>query len=362
MPVLDRLRGDTSTLPMRVPALLALLCLALPARTDAQRSGLLLGLASDSINTYRTLWIAPVDGRMAVAATHDGIVVPRDSGFWRATIVHGCGVSYRAWFSGDTATPPDSSAFLDEFDQLVRHRLGQAPQLAYEPIDCHDAYLQVVRDSVDDETDYCHLRHERITHVSPRFVSTRWGSQTTEFCEPGSYRESEGNDVVDWDEQPVSLLERMPAARARWLVAEFERQKGDCSAQDSPDEAWGIERALGGWKATFRTYGATVCRGESGGDVTTTIAVPASLARRDDAATWLPALRKAHGKVWDVFTSPSRDLVAAMIGRRLVVHAPKGGVLGPVVLSVTLDRGYTPVMVEWATGTHVDRWTRELSR
>jgi hypothetical protein len=336
---------------------LALLALALPASAGAQRSGLLLGLGGDTVNVYRTLWIAPVDGRMAVAARHDGIVVPRDSGFWKVDVLHGCGVSYRSWFS-----PPDSSAFLDQFDHVVRHRVGEAPKPEVESIPCDEAARRVGRDSGDvDEDDYCYVSHRRLTHVSPRLLSSWWDSQTTEFCEPGSYRESEGNDVSDWNEQPVPFLEHLPAARARWLVAEFERQKGDCSAQDSPDEAWGIERALGGWKATFRTYGATVCRGESGGDVTTTVAVPASLARRDDAATWLPALRKVHGKVRDVFTSPSRDVVAAMVGRRLVVHAPKAGKLGPVVLSVPLDRSYTPVMVEWATGAHVDRWTRELA-
>jgi hypothetical protein len=250
---------------------------------------------------------------------------------------------------------------MDEAEDLVRWPMGTARPLGDHGVSCDEAGRIAGRDTSDSvNDDECYIGHVAITHVSPRLISTSWSQQTTEFCEPALYRMSEGNDVVDWHDDPVPLLEHLPPARQRWLLAEFERQKGDCATQDSPDEAWGIERATGGWKATFVTSGATVCRGESGGEVTTTIPVPASLARRDDAATWLPALKTAHGRVTDVFTSPGRDVVVARVGDRLIVHTVAGSVLGPTVLELPLRQHERVVMTEWALGAHVARWTREL--
>ncbi|HEX2780756.1 MAG TPA: hypothetical protein VHM30_14740, partial [Gemmatimonadaceae bacterium] len=112
------------------------------------------------------------------------------------------------------------------------------------------------------------------------------------------------------------------------------------------------------------TSGPTVCRGQSGQSeegFTMVQRVPPPVARRDPADRWMPALKQVYPKLDDVFVSPAGDLVVARVGQRLSAHHPMNGALGDSVLEVELRPGALVVMAEWATGAHVERWTRELS-
>lgn len=352
---------------MRVPApALLVLALLAPARdAAAQRSGLLLGVGDGA--DYRTLWIAPVEGRLRLAVERPALVVPAADGFWRVAVERRCSVSWRNVYGGE-----DSMAFLDYEEPLVRRRAdAAAPDSA--AAGCAAAQDAVTAATVTDsasaadaEDDVCYFEHTRITHVSPALVSYARESGTTEFCNPARYTSEISRHVWrfdgawSWDDSAVTLMDKLPPARRRWLAERFEAEKGDCALQDSPDEAWGIERGVGHWRAAFATSGAVACRGDSGGAVTATVVLPRGLARADDAGRWLPALRARHGRVSDVFTSPAGDLVVARVGAELVAYVPRGGALGEPALRVALHADVPVVMAEWATGTHVDRWTREL--
>lgn len=361
--------------------LLALILLATAGATPAlaQQSGLLLGLASDS--GYRTLWIAPVDGKLAIAARHPVLIVPRDDGFHHVGVVHSCSIT-------DYGEVRGSGPFVDDFDALVDRRVGSprpAVDSGYMP--CTDAasIVAVRRDSAaradsialanakteadsseatayQADSDRCGFNTIHLTYVSSRYLSTRIESGTSEYCNPGRYTWSEERHTMGGD-TAVALLPLLTPARAKSLTARWEREKGECAGESSPDESWGVVRGLGGWQLAFSTSGATACRGRSGNEETGfSIREPAprAIAGRDPVAKWLQAARHVRPQLDDIFVSPSSDLVLVRVGSQMSAFVPQGGQLGPVRLEFALEPAETVVMAEWAMGAHVDRWTREL--
>lgn len=367
---------------MRRLVLLAATLLA-GSTASAQRSGLLLGFSTDS--GYRTLWIAPVNGKVSVAAAQPMLIVPRPDGFHHLGVVKRCSLQ-------ETGEIPESGPYVNEEDILVDLRLGapatevdsamQSCDLAWKSVGAqHDSVARAdsialsrartAQDSAmfqggsDDEgSAVCNFDALSITYVSSRYLSTYEGYGSTEFCNPGRYTSSYRRRTFHRDTGDVALLPLLPAAAAKRLVARWEKEKGECALEDSPDASWGVVRALGEWQAAFETSGATACRGESGQSeqgFSIVQRVPPPVAQREPAERWMPALRKAYPKLDDVFVSPAGDLVVARVGQRLSAHHPLKGALGEPVLEVDLHPGATVVMAEWATGAHVDRWTRELS-
>jgi hypothetical protein len=71
--------------------------------------------------------------------------------------------------------------------------------------------------------------------------------------------------------------------------------------------------------------------------------------------------RKVPG-LRDALSSPSGDLLVALTAESLQVFGVRNGAIGEALLTVPLA---TPkesvVMAQWATGQHVERWTRELT-
>ena len=358
--------------------LFAILCAAPGAA--AQRSGLLLSFSN------RTLWIAPVGGKMTVAADIPALIVPRDDGFHHLGTVQWC----------DVAPGPEMPGpFYSETDVLVDLKVGEPrplPDASTGEMECAEAMavLKAHGDSVarqdsialtqarshedsvmhappgedtSDEGDLCGFLRLRITYASPRYLSTAQSEGTTEFCSPGRYTSSERRSTLRADSGgEVGLLEHLPALQRRRLLARWEQEKGSCALEETPDQSWGIERAFGEWHAAFATSGATACRGESGNEdngFSIVQRVPLPLARRDPVERWLPQLKAFAPKISDAFVSPTNDLVVARVGKQLAIFVPRGKRLGAPIITVDIPDDAV-VMAEWATGSHVDRWTEQL--
>ena len=363
----------------------ALLSGAAPA--SAQRSGLLLGFSGDS--GYRTVWIAPVEGKVLALQVARTLIVPRKDGFHRLDVVRWCEVMREA-------EGPYSGPWRNEIDQVTDAKLGAAPPQpdsgsGHMACDSAARVVAAARDSIarvdsialraaktaedssshlngsgDDESDVCYSRTVGITYASPRFWSTVFEEGSGENCNPGRETWSTQRHTADVDsgDGNTSLRKYLTPARARAVARLWEREKGSCALQSSPDESWGVERALGEWQAAFATSGATACAGQSGNEergFSIVQRVPPPIAHRDPIDPWLPLLRKSAMKLSDAFASPGGDVVIGRDGDRLLVFAPRAGTLGAPVLSVDLGPKEKVVMAEWATGAFVDRWTKELS-
>ena len=367
-----------------------LLALALLAARGlaAQRSGLLLGVSGDS--GYRTLWIAPVEGKFVARPVAPTLIVPRQDGFHRLDVLRWCEVL-------PSAEGPYAGPWRNEFDEVTDQKVGApppTPDSGSTSMDC-DAAARIVaagRDSIaradsiglraaktaedsaehlhdlpgGEEGDVCYSRTVGITYASPRYWSIVSGDGSGENCNPGRETWSTERHTVGVDSGAgeSSLLKHLTPARARAVTRVWEREKGSCAHEQGPDDSWGIVRALGEWRAAFATSGATACAGQSGNEesgFSIVQRVPPPFARRDPIDHWLPQLTAAAATLTDAFASPGGDVVIGRAGGRLLVFVPRDGALGAPVLTVPLPARNNVVMAEWATGAFVDRWTRELS-
>ena len=332
-----------------------MLLLLLAAPVQAQHSGLLLGTSYQ-----RTLWIAPIDGKLAVVTRLPGVVVPRTDGWWIVDVQTSCGVS--------DGTMEMTGPFLDTRTDISARPFGTesaTPDPDAGHLDCEEARARVAsvpRDSLEEHQEgTCNIDESTITYVSPRVYSYSNYSAQTEACSPGRYVASTFLTVAAYDSSFVSLLEHLPAPRAAVLQKLWEEQKGECAFEETPDANWGITRGFGAWIVQFSSTGSTACRGDGGGAFSIEQVAPAALARREPLEGWLPQLKRALPDIEDIFISPKADLILARRGAQLVFFKPADKTLGRPVLSVALQDGETIVMAEWATGSHVQRWTRELS-
>ena len=181
---------------------------SLTASASAQRSGLLLGFS------VRTLWIAPVEGKMRVAAEVPALIVPRDDGFHHLGVARYCGITEHG--EGDEGGP-----YSDQIDVVLDLKLGSplpAPGSQPNMMSCDSAaaVLKAHADSVaradsalsaalasartaadsmdvrnaNEGEDICGFDYVRITYASPHFYAISESEGTTEFCNPGRYTTS----------------------------------------------------------------------------------------------------------------------------------------------------------------------------
>jgi hypothetical protein len=345
-----------------------------PTIGRAQQSGLLLGLRAGpdvprslaDAPEYRTLWIAPSAGKMAVVATLPTLVVPRDDGFWRVDIEPSCGITEQ--------TMEMQGAFLDSYRTAVWRRWGSARTHVppNDEMDCARA-LDRVRTMVEDTTGLggdegaCNVRELAITYASPKFVSYSMYTAHTEFCSPGRYASRtrlfvagvRDTVVADPPDSTISVLEALTPARAASLEKRWSAAVTDCTHEESPDANWGIIRGVGEWVTDFSSTGPTVCRGDGMAEFDIRERIPASMAR-NEPREWLERIRRVVPKVDDFLVSPRQDVIVVRRDDTLNLHAPRGEALGQPLLSYALRPGERVIMAEWALGSHVARWTKSL--
>ena len=370
-----RLRMSFMLIPRRVRAAALVAALLAPMTGDAQQSGLLIGLRTrldvphtegGAIPEYRTLWIAPADARLAVVTTLPTLVVPRDDGFWRVDIEPSCGITEQ--------TMEMEGAFLDSFRTAVWRRWGSAR--TYAPpdheMDCSLA-LERIRTMVKDTTGIggeegaCNVREIAITYASPRLASYRMYAAHTEFCSPGRYASRTrlfvagpaDSVIAGAPDSALSLLQALTPARALALEKRWTAALTDCTHEDSPDANWGIVRGVGEWVTDFSSTGPTACRGDGMAEFDIRERMPASIAR-SEPREWLARIRHVAPAVDDFFVSPRQDAIAVRTGDTLNFFAPRGAALGRPLLTYRLRPAEQVIMVEWAVGSQVARWTKEL--
>ena len=359
--------------------IMALLCLAVAPAAAAQTSGLLLGLrwgddapptASAVVPFYRTLWIAPAAGKLGVVATIPTLVVPQDDGFWRVDIETSCSIM-------EVTLMGQESRFLDHFQTAVWRPLGSPRTFAHtgDRMDCADGLAQLLKqrtDTSDSGEEPCNIGDVTVNHASAKVVSYRTYTAHTEFCSPDRYTSSTRLTVLPASadsaryfafpgDSVMSLLSALPPARAAALEKKWSSGRSDCTFEESPDANWGIGRGVGEWIAEFSSTGPTVCRGEGMSEFDIHERIPATLAR-SEPREWLARIRRVVPVVDDYFVSPRADVVGIRSGDRLSFYSTRGPAIDKLLLQHTLRPRERVILVEWATGAHVERWTRELAR
>lgn len=124
---------------------------------------------------------------------------------------------------------------------------------------------------------------------------------------------------------------------------------------------WSVTRGRGRWVVTGSSgYGSGVARGHY-----YTYEVPISVPPRvvgfeEEPVPW-ELVAEEFPDASDVYASPAKDvLVVKVPGRLLVCPRTVEGQPGRPVASFPIPDLATTVMVQWAVGSGVARWTREL--
>lgn len=90
--------------------------------------------------------------------------------------------------------------------------------------------------------------------------------------------------------------------------------------------------------------------------------LPTSLVGRNQLVPSLAELKKAVPELTDGFTSPAGDTTVVLTNAKVLVFSVSRGGLGAKLLEINFPSGVTPVMEQWALGTHVEKWTHQVQQ
>ncbi|HJP59922.1 MAG TPA: hypothetical protein VJ865_07975 [Gemmatimonadaceae bacterium] len=345
----------------RCALLLCLLSLVSPLPVRAQQSGLLLGIRDGGGfgEGYRTLWIAPENGKVRVLFAGPDLIVPGKTGFWRTCVVH---------VSQDETE--DGSTQHYESDSIVT-----------EPATSSRAHCETQAEKSADESDkgyYCTSTDEtRILFVGPNAISTQNSWEGNCGAHPSSAETVNltsltGGDTIAY----LGITDSVRRLRLEAATTDAAREQlGDIGTVDSvlvdadgvPERtsfstggAWGVQRGQGYWHA----IGEASCTPIIGCMQVQTFAVPKYRAPRDlvghdELFPSFDTIKKAVPSARDAVSSPRRDLVVVLTHEdSLLVFVPHRGKLGAPVARIEASGDI--VMAQWATGRFVPIWTAKL--
>jgi hypothetical protein len=316
----------------------ALILLCMPLFLHAKDSGVLLGLRSLAQNgtVYRTVWITSQNGEVELTAEGEDILVPRNSGFWKI------GVTRR----------------MDEQWQMDVVWAGPATEKPFIP----------------------HLEYDEGCEGSEWTTILFVGNNYVSFeRESGGYCEGAAHPwAVNWLEVlPIDDIQAEGGCRAlsecvgegantQLLIAaeqyraELTEEEREMLEDQPTDCSWGLIRRRGQWVLRGRLrYSCEAYRGHYA-DFDIPLKPPATLVSHDELnPSWEKVVEKVPAAI-DAFSSPGKDLLVVLTKDELTVHSVSGNDIGASVLTLTLNEEEAAVMIQWAQGTHVQRWTDDI--
>jgi hypothetical protein len=360
------------------PILAVFLCLMLFAGTRAQTPaansntpkvntrtvGVLLGINLGSVSSttgtsnasadigYHTYWIVRDDGGTRIAATLQGIVVPRGNGFWRLDVTNVCE------FDGTSNTnraviweaPVGKTATLYQGKPCMKRKGLQR----------------------------CGYVTARLLFASPSLVSEEYEQGPTEECEPRGGRWTTVDRVRKFGEAEelasAPFIGQNPEdAYWRAVQAGYVELKKDGTLNCPPPEKeqmnlanWSISRDGGDWHP-FADYSAGIGQCEFAHAISAVM--PHNTTADTVSEEFFQSAKQNQPDLRDIFVLPSGDWALAVIEKRgfqaFEVHEIAAGQLGPKLLALdfTLSAGANHIVsAQWATGGHVAEWTDMLER
>jgi hypothetical protein len=337
-------------------ALSSSLLVALAQNTVPTTSGLLLGLRQDNPKTgrssYRTLWIAPSSSKDTGAklqAQAPGILVARDDGWWRVGVAR-------------------ESIGAAGIDVIFAHPALRAGLKDLK----HAAEVNCSEEEYDDNFNYT----ETILFVGSKFISHEKRARAIKPCEHYSaYNALEVNEFAQLqfapnDHKPFTVMftpeniklsvfgqDASDAQASAWLDginALSSEQQAKLNDQKKPeDDNWGVVRRAGHWmiraglNSSLEQYVTVDVQPKILEDV---VGVPEpELPYQVTAKDWM--------------FSPNKDLMAILKPGTLELYKVWGGKpsVGKIS-SVSLKPNEAVVMVQWAVGKGLERWSKEIPR
>ncbi len=314
-------------------------------------SGLLLGYKEGS--SYKTLWIAPQNGKL-VAKQGQDILVPRKSGWWRV--------------GSSSATAKG----LDQEISTKQYLFAQATALGsrgtkpdFEP-DCteqsqdsllwvHEQYLALEQNAGGYCKGAAHPWSAGTLQVRDLDFIQRSGNSLNFDLQLKHFK-----DLVELiDDRAEDKLIQSGEAFYKALPAD----KQDFYEKSPSPVNWGLIRRDGQWVLRGRLgYSYEAVRSVCCIDFDSGITLPSGLVGHDRLAISYAVLKKGNPKIIDAFSSPKNDILYTLEKTQLTAYGLQNGKLGAVIFRLGFKNQVAPVMIEWANAGSVARWTQDLQK
>jgi hypothetical protein len=368
---------------------------ASPGRSEGPAEGLLLGFSTthaDPDNHNRaqelsTAWIVRHGNTAQLVAVLPYLVVPRATAFWRVGIERVCEMygesnEFRATRDIVWSGPVDAVS-----------QLSKGPDCPSKPPSERETTPsdQPGDGQLDKYTD-CMYSDRSISFVSPNYISESAREGNTEACEARGNRWSAWSRVVSITTPEIKETHGFtenggvprtygPVARAftdgfeedpKQALSAFEKTYTDevkglrdgglnCDEGQPDYLGWQIKRKDATWMPVISqqlVLGFGGCEIEEYVPIT----LPASFVGGNQLVPSLAALKKSIADLTDAFSSPQGDTIIALTSAKAIVFNVTGAKLGAKLLEADFPNGAVSVMVQWAVGTHVEDWTRQVQQ
>jgi hypothetical protein len=341
--------------------------LAMGAR--GQQSGVLIGVVAaraaeaqefESITgpKYQTLWVArDMNGKLSVMATIPELIVPRRDGFWHVGVKQVCEFDDTEDGGNESLAQKTWAAPVGKAGEVELQQLCTS----HKPEDYAPPYGRVAGEK---KISQCGFTLTDIEFVSPQLISAREYEGQSEDCEARGGRYSVYHHVRRYDStEPVSFGQLLgPQAGAAYLKALPEKAKDDNDEEcgepfgGRKDDEWRVGRNAGRWGAFLTqnvgNFGCSV-------DEPIHFRIPSALTGETFALSDWTAFYKMEKDLQDGFISPAGDLAVIVTKTEMKFYEVREKVPGKLLLTLP---GSAIVMVQWATGAHVEDWTGQLGK
>jgi hypothetical protein len=303
---------------------------------------------------YQTLWIAPdASGDLKVLTSLPELIVPRRDGFWHVGVKQVCEFSegneslrHLVW-----AAPVTKAGLVEQ---------SQQPCTVHKPEDYAPPYGRSEQDK--DKISQCGFDLVNLLYLSPEVVSMSTLVGDSVDCEAGrGGRYAVQFKVRNFDSDAALSFGQVlgPKAHEAYVRALPEQGRGDggenCGEPDKTDgTGWRIAHESGRWHPfAHQSLGYFGCSA----DVQVSIPLPISLTGDASKGVNLKPLQSKVDDLADAYLSPNADLLIAVSHSETRFYEVRGGVPGKLLLKLPASG---IVMVQWATGAHVQDWTTRI--
>ncbi|WP_438447888.1 hypothetical protein [Gorillibacterium sp. sgz5001074] len=364
----------------------------------ALRSGVLIGLREDAAggtaensardaaaSRYRTLMVAPVDGRVQVAAEGSGILVPYGQKFWKIdSVVQATDtdlIQVLAAHPAEKAADP-----LPPVADNPKERVVHAEKLVF----AGNQYLSVAeQDQVSTSRSNTITGRTWVRKLSqmPGAGSngTSAASGSNAMPVPSGSGPSPSSSVANnAASRYVSILDiygEGAASTLKELLGTFivqDRKLQAATANKPLEDApaikmsdasfmnWTITRKPGRWTAQVAAPSTASDGGMPGyrlADYPT--ALPETVTAHDQVCCTWGQVRSLQPDAKDLLSSPLEDIMVVITDKEMSVYyagSPSSGASTKPLLRVPLKPGEKLVSAQWATGSYVPAWVEKTRK
>lgn len=297
------------------------------------KSGVFLGLrttgdANNIGSSYRTLWIASVNKAIRPVYEMKQLLVPRKTGFWE--------VDY--WSQKAAATLKGT---------LYAHSL--------------------IEDNSDLNKNYNNLLEEEgrrdILFVGNDYIGTEY-----KYLDPESLKETAKYQVLPIDNLKYSMGVNISDVvgedglnalihSSQSYVMSLDKSKAEQLQKYATGENFSLTRRNGQWVVTGRLDYVAPVNGKTFEDFDIYLLPPQKLVNYDELKLPWNYIKVKIPDAVDVYTSPNKDMAIIITRSTIEIYTIENEKLSEKpVQTITLQKGETAVMAEWASGSYVDKW------